>query len=73
MRAQLLVAAVLVPQIMNAQAKPIVLHADRVVDGRGHVLQGATVVVDGAKITRVGAATGAAATYDLKGMTLIPA
>jgi imidazolonepropionase-like amidohydrolase len=74
MRAQFVVAAAaaLFPYIMNAQAKPIVIHADRMVDGRGHVTQNATVVVDGAKITRVGGANGAAATYDLKGMTLIP-
>jgi imidazolonepropionase-like amidohydrolase len=72
MRARLFVAAVLVPQIMNAQSKPIVIHADRLLDGRGHVIQGATVVVDGAKIKSVGAATGTAVTYDLKGMTLIP-
>ena len=38
MRAQLVVAAAaLFPHIMNAQAKPIVIHADRMVDGRGHV------------------------------------
>ena len=43
MRARFLSAAVLVPQIMNAQSKPIVIHADRVLDGRGHVMQGASV------------------------------
>jgi imidazolonepropionase-like amidohydrolase len=72
MRAHCVAAAVaLFPHIMNAQAKPIVIHADRMVDGRGHVTQNATVVVDGAKIKSVGGANGAA-TYDLKGMTLIP-
>ena len=63
--------AALLPHIMSAQAKPIVIHADRMVDGRGHVTQNATVVVDGARIKSVGA-NGAAVTYDLKGMTLIP-
>src|ERR1700744_5425088 len=72
MRAHLLVAAALFPHIMNAQAKPIVIHADRVLDGRGRVMQGAVVVVDGAKITSVGASNGAPVTYDLKGKTLIP-
>jgi imidazolonepropionase-like amidohydrolase len=72
MRARLLVAAVFAPQIMNAQSKPIVIHADRVLDGRGRVMQGVTVVVEGTKIKSVGSATGAAVTYDLKGMTLIP-
>ncbi|HEY4306290.1 MAG TPA: amidohydrolase family protein [Gemmatimonadaceae bacterium] len=73
MRAQLVVAAAaLFPHIMNAQTKPIVIHADRMVDGRGHVTQNATVVVDGAKIKSVGGANGAPVTYDLTGMTLIP-
>jgi len=72
MRAHVIAAAVaLFPHIMSAQAKPIVIHADRMVDGRGHVTQNATVVVDGTKIKSVGA-NGAPATYDLKGMTLIP-
>src|SRR6478752_265989 len=49
----------------------IIIRADRVVAGRGHVVQGGTVVVSGDKITRVGAAAGTP-TYDLKGLTLIP-
>src|SRR3954462_8279302 len=72
MRARLLIAAALMPQIMNAQSKTIVIHADRVLDGRGDVVQGATVIIDGTKIKSVGTATGAAVTYDLKGLTLIP-
>ena len=72
MRTSLFLAAVLVPQIMNAQSKPIVIHADRMVDGRGHVTSNAFVVVEGDKITQVGSAPKGAVTYDLKGMTLIP-
>jgi len=72
MRTSLFLAAVLVPQIMNAQSKPIVIHADRMVDGRGHVTNNAFVVVEGDKITQVGPAPKGAVTYDLKGMTLIP-
>jgi imidazolonepropionase-like amidohydrolase len=72
MRVRFIVAAAIFPHVMNAQARPIVIHADRMVDGRGHVTQNATVVVDGAKITRVGAAGGAPVTYDLEGMTLLP-
>lgn len=72
MRAHLAAAAVaLFPHVMNAQAKPIVIHADRMVDGHGHVTQNATVVVEGATIKSIGA-NGAPVTYDLKGMTLIP-
>jgi imidazolonepropionase-like amidohydrolase len=72
MRVLVAIVAAFVPQVVNAQAKPIVIHADRVVDGRGHVLAGATVVVDGDRIASVGKAAGAAVTYDLAGMTLIP-
>jgi imidazolonepropionase-like amidohydrolase len=72
MRVLVAMVAAFVPQVVNAQAKPIVIHADRVVDGRGHVLAGATVVVDGDRIASVGKAAGAAVTYDLAGMTLIP-
>jgi imidazolonepropionase-like amidohydrolase len=53
--------------------KPIVIHADRIVDGRGHVINGGTVTVLGDKITKVDPkGTAATATYDLKGMTLMP-
>src|SRR3954466_11412746 len=72
MRATLLLVAALVPQIMNAQSKSIVIHPDRIVDGRGHVTQGGSVVVDGATISKVSAGAAGAVTYDLKGMTLIP-
>src|SRR5881392_1496967 len=65
MRVPLVLAAALVPQIMNAQSKPIVIRADRVIDGGG-------VVVEGAKISKVNAKATDVATYDLKGMTLLP-
>lgn len=51
---------------------PIILHADRIVDGRGHVMRGGSIVVSGDKITRVENGSAGAATYDLKGMTLLP-
>ena len=51
---------------------PIVIHADRVLDGRGKVIPGGTVVVQNGKITKVESAPAGAVTYDLKGMTLIP-
>ncbi len=68
MRALILLAAV--PSLLIAQAKPIVIHADRIIDGRGHVTTG-SVVVSGDKISSIEKA-GGAATYDLKGMTLLP-
>jgi imidazolonepropionase-like amidohydrolase len=58
---------------MPAQAStPIVIHADRVLDGRGKVIAGGTVTVTGERITKVGPGTSAGATYDLKGLTVLP-
>jgi imidazolonepropionase-like amidohydrolase len=51
---------------------PIVIHADRVLDGKGKIIPGGTVVVQNGKITSVGAAPAGAVTYDLKGMTVMP-
>ena len=51
---------------------PIVIHADRVLDGKGKVIPGGTVVVQNGKITKVDAAPAGAVTYDLKGMTVMP-
>lgn len=61
-------------QTMTAppRSTPIVIHADRVLDGRGRVIPGGTVVVTGDKISGVNATATGAATYDLKGLTLLP-
>jgi imidazolonepropionase-like amidohydrolase len=53
-------------------AAPITIHADRILDGRGNVIAGGTVVVQGGKITRVDKTATGTATYDLKGYTLMP-
>jgi imidazolonepropionase-like amidohydrolase len=52
--------------------KPIVIHADRVLDGKGHIIAGGSVTVNGDKISAVGKAAAGAATYDLEGLTLLP-
>ncbi|HXT14270.1 MAG TPA: amidohydrolase family protein [Gemmatimonadaceae bacterium] len=57
---------------MTASPKPIILHADRIVDGRGHVIPGGSITVVGDRITKVDKSAGGAATYDLKGLTLLP-
>src|ERR1044071_7940033 len=49
----------------------VTIRADRVLDGRGGVLDGATVTVEGSRIADVGQG-GAAPTYDLRGLTLLP-
>src|SRR5438270_13993373 len=55
-------------------AQPIVIRAARVIDGRGHVMANAAVVVDGGKIVRVvpDAKTLANVTIDLGDRTLMP-
>jgi imidazolonepropionase-like amidohydrolase len=72
----LLMAAPSLTQAQNtnppASGAPIVIHADRILDGRGNIIPGGTVVVQGTKITRVDKAPAGAVTYDLKGMTLMP-
>jgi imidazolonepropionase-like amidohydrolase len=61
------------PAMTNSQtAQPIVLHADRIIDGRGKVISGGSVTVLGAKISKVDASSAGTATYDLKGLTLLP-
>ena len=55
-----------------AAAGPIVIHADRILDGRGNVIPGGTVTIQGGKITKVDKSATGAATYDLKGLTLLP-
>src|SRR5689334_16655263 len=59
------------PTQSGDQSGAIVIRADRVIDGRGHVIPGGAVVVSGDKITKVGPVSGTV-TYDLKGLTLIP-
>src|SRR5207247_11201562 len=53
-------------------ATPIVIHADRVLDGKGGATTGGSVVIDGDKITKVERSAAATATYDLRGMTVLP-
>ena len=61
------------PAMTNSQtAQPIVLHADRIIDGRGKVISGGSVTVLGAKISKVDASSAGTVTYDLKGLTLLP-
>jgi imidazolonepropionase-like amidohydrolase len=79
MRSMLLAFVVAAPSLPQTPtmttpppARPIVIHADRIVDGRGKVIPGGSVVVEGDKIVRVNTASTAAVTYDLKGLTLLP-
>lgn len=53
-----------------ASAQTIVIHSDRMLDGKGGVVANATVTIEGSKIVKIGC--NAKADYDLKGMTLMP-
>ena len=72
----LLLAASSLAQAQNmtppTNGAPIVIHADRVLDGKGKIIPGGTVVVQNGKITKVQTAPAGAVTYDLKGMTVMP-
>jgi imidazolonepropionase-like amidohydrolase len=56
----------------TSQSAPIVIRADRIVDGRGNVIQGGDVVVENGKIVRIDKTASGTPTYDLKGYTLLP-
>ena len=60
------------PSMTASAGNPIVIHADRIVDGRGKVIGGGTVTVVGDKITKVESGSTAPPTYDLAGLTLLP-
>jgi imidazolonepropionase-like amidohydrolase len=57
-----------------AQEKPVVLRVSTALDGRGHVLKDTRVVVQNGRIVAVGPNAGgdAAASYDLRGLTVLP-
>ncbi|HEX3579957.1 MAG TPA: amidohydrolase, partial [Thermoanaerobaculia bacterium] len=58
----------------NLTAQPVVIRAARVIDGRGHVMSNASVVVEGGKIVRVvtDASKRNDVTFDLGDRTLMP-
>lgn len=57
---------------MSSASTPIVIRADRILDGRGHVITGGALVVQGDKIVRIDKTAPANVTYDLRGYTLMP-
>src|SRR2546425_11217821 len=59
-------------QPARAQTQTITIRAASVFDGRGRSTPDATVVVDGGKIVRVEGGRTAPATYELRGLTLLP-
>ncbi len=67
-----LAAACLAGPPAVAQDPPITIRPSRVLDGRGAVLQHATVVVQGSTIAAVETSHRGPLTYDLPGLTLLP-
>ncbi len=66
-------AAPLAVSLVKGQEHPIVLKAATILDGRGQVLHNTIIVVEGAKIARIGGGAPAGAiTYDLSGLTVTP-
>jgi imidazolonepropionase-like amidohydrolase len=61
---------VLFAMALAAGAQTIVVHADRMLDGKGGIVSNATVTIEGSRIVKIGG--GSKADYDLKGMTLMP-
>jgi imidazolonepropionase-like amidohydrolase len=52
-------------------AQPIVIQTSTIIDGKGGVLKDRQIVVEGSKIRTIAAGT-AKATYDLRGLTVMP-
>ena len=65
------VAVTLVAGSAFSQSPPVTLQADTVLDGRGKVLQNVTITVQDDRIRSVASASGPA-TYDLRGLTVMP-
>jgi imidazolonepropionase-like amidohydrolase len=70
-RAALVIGILLLAGRAFPQSPPITIRADTVLDGRGKVLENVRVVVQDGRIRRVEPGLGAA-TYDLRGLTVMP-
>ncbi len=57
---------------VRAQYAPVTIHAAKMLDGKGGVINDALITVQGDKITKVTSAQGAGATYELGSVTLLP-
>lgn len=66
------VAAMFAAGSVQAQPSTIRIRAERLVDGTGHVIANATVVVEGSRISRIEMTSREKADYDLGEMTVLP-
>ena len=67
-----LFAVLLAAPALLAQDQTVRIHAATVLDGTGHTLRNATIVVRGSKITSVETGNATRATYDLGTVTVLP-
>ena len=67
----LLVASLILPEPARAQERPTVIRATTLLDGKGGIMRNVSIVVQGTLITRIDP-NAQGATYDLKGLTVMP-
>ena len=61
-----------VASTVDAQTEPVIIRASSALDGRGGSIPEVAVVLQGGKIVSVASGRAGAATYDLRGLTLLP-
>jgi imidazolonepropionase-like amidohydrolase len=66
-----LVALLVLPELARAQERPVVIRAATLLDGKGGVVRNVSIVVQGTRITSIDS-NARTATYDLKGLTVMP-
>ena len=69
---QVLAVAMGIPSFAAAQSATTNIRAGTVLDGRGRVMRDVTIVVEASRISRLDPATTTTASYDLRGLTLMP-
>jgi len=69
----LVLSSLLVTAVAGAQSqpRPVVIRASTVLDGKGAILRDVAIVVEGTRIARIDSNV-SAATYDLRGVTVMP-
>ena len=60
------------PPQSSSPPNPLILHAARLLDGKGGAIENATIVIDGSKIVSVGSNLKVMPTYELGRLTLLP-
>ena len=69
----LLAASLILTETARAQERPTVIRAATLIDGKGGIVRNVSIVVQGTRITRIDSnAQTQSATYDLKGLTVMP-